>query len=176
MENTEPNKQNNILLDPERAKAWIFTLVLGVAVCLALIIYTLITHNILINLENSFCKPGLVWLGFIGWIFSCLSYFLFWISTSLLKYLPENKRWIKITAISGIFLLLSTFISLLISYDIENRWFDYLGYNLIVTGTSMTFTKELIQHKFPQIANIWNSVQIIIMFIGLILLICSFDT
>ena len=107
MENTDRDKSDN-LSNPEKAKAWIFTLSLGVAVCLGLIIYTLITRNPPIDLESSFYKPELAWLGFIVLSLSILNYFLFWISTSLLKSIPDNKFWINITAIIGIFSLLLT--------------------------------------------------------------------
>ena len=60
MENSDRNKTDNILdLDPERAKAWILTLALGIAICLGLIIYTLITHNPAIDfLDDSLFKDN----------------------------------------------------------------------------------------------------------------------
>ena len=107
MENTDRDKSDN-LSNPEKAKAWIFTLSLGVAVCLGLIVYTFITHNPPIDLESSLYKPGFVWLGFIALSLSFVNYFLFGINTSLLKSLPDNKVLIDRTAISGIFSVLLT--------------------------------------------------------------------
>ena len=66
MENNDSNKVEPALT-PEKAEAWIITLALGAAVCLGLVIYTLITHKLVFNYPDpSLFKPGLAWLGLVG--------------------------------------------------------------------------------------------------------------
>ena len=164
----ERNEPDNIS-DIERAKAWIITLILGIAVCLGLIIYTLITRNPALNfLDSTFFKPGLVWLGFIGLFLVFTAYLLFTISTSIFKFLPDNRCWVNITAIIGIFLLLTAFVLQFISYDIEHRFLFYLGYTLEMSGTCIVFLKELIQYKFNRIANFCNLMGTLMLFAGIL--------
>ncbi len=156
-------------IDPERAKAWIFTLVLGIAVCMGLIIYTLITLNPAFSfIDSSLFKPELAWLGCIGFILSFITYLLFWISSSILRYLPNEKQWLNPTAIAGLFSLLLTYILLFLSYDLENCWMHYVGYIGLITGANMIFTKEVVDYKVEgKLAKILHIIGTIILFSGM---------
>ncbi|MBE9044756.1 hypothetical protein IQ255_10110 [Pleurocapsales cyanobacterium LEGE 10410] len=99
MEDTEQNKPKQIS-ELERAKAVIVTLVLAIAVCLGLIIYTLTTYNPAIDfLDSSLFKPGVVWLGFIGLGLLFISFLLFGIANSVFRFLPDKKPLDNVTAI-----------------------------------------------------------------------------
>ncbi|VEP17388.1 membrane hypothetical protein [Hyella patelloides LEGE 07179] len=178
MEDTNQNKPSNkVILEPERARALIITLALGIVICTGLIIYSLITHNAAFNfLDSSLFKPRLLWLGFVGMILFFESYLFFMISITIFESLPEKEDTGKITAIIGILLLSVIFFVLFFSYDLENEWRHYVGLIVTMTGAIMTLFKQIIQHKFPKIAKIWSWTGAISVFTGLLLLAFSFDS
>lgn len=167
MENSNLNKPEHIL-DPKRARAWIITLVLGIVVCLGLIIYILVTHDYIFSfVDSSLFKAELTWLGVIGFILWIITYFLFWISVSIFKFLPYISKWGKIMTIAGILLLLASFIILFISYDLKHRYFFLIGDIGNMTGLSMLFFTELIEDRF---SNIWRLISLLILCMGLFFL------
>ena len=170
MENTDSNEFKNIT-DSKKAKAGIFTLAVGITVLIILVFYILITHNS-VGLSNDYLvKPELDWLSSIGLVVSLITYLLFWISNSILKYLPTKKHWLKFTVILGLFSLLLTSTLLFFSYDIENQWIDYVGYIGLITGISTIVAKEVINYTFNQkIANILQIIGNIVLFTGIFLL------
>ncbi|GAB4544207.1 MAG: hypothetical protein Tsb0014_38170 [Pleurocapsa sp.] len=177
MENVKQNKPDKNILNLKRAKAWIITLGLGIAVCFVAIAYSLITHNPAISfLDTSLFKPGLVWLGCIGFILAFVSLMLFFISDSIVRFLPDKKPLDNITIIIGIFLLLLSYLLLFVSYNIENQMLNYLCGIFELTGTSILFLQEVIKQKFNKLIKIWKLTGTILIFIGYLLLMYSFDT
>lgn len=90
MQNNNSNQQEKTLTT-EQAEAWIFTLILGLIACLGLVIYTLITHNLIFNFPDySLFKPNQTYLGFVGIFLYFSTFIIFWISSSIVKYLPDK--------------------------------------------------------------------------------------
>ena len=140
-------------------------------------VYTSITHNLFFNYpDESLFKPGLRWLGFSG-IFLCFSSFIiFWIGSSIVRYLPDKISLANIASLVGIISLIVSFALLFVSYDLENNSLSYLGFISLYTGMSLTFIKDVIEYRFSGVSKILSFSGLILTLLGCICVASSFST
>ena len=175
MENNDSNKLETGYTR-EQARAWIITLALGLIICLGLVLYTLITHNLLFNYpDESLFKPGLRWLGFCGLFLYFSTSFLFWIGSSIVIFLPDKIFIAKVASIAGIVLFIISSVLLFISYLVNNL-LSYLGFISMFAGSSLLISKELIEYKFAKVAKLWLYLGAILNFVGINCLAFAFNT
>ena len=173
------NDSNNLekALTLEQAKAWIFTLTLGLIVCLGLAIYTLVTHNLLFDYPDpTLFKPKLTWLGFIGICLYFSTFIVFWISSTVVKYLPERIQITSAINTVGITLLILFLVILFYSYNLQTKRLYCIGLTCQTIGLNMTITKDVIEYKFGKIARSWNLFGVILLFTGIMCFAFSMDT
>lgn len=173
------NNSNNLEKDltPEQAEAWVFTLILGFITCLGLVIYTLITHHFIFNYQDpTLFKPEFAWLGFIGMCLYLATFMIFWIGSTIVKYLPNKIQVTNLTNILGIVFLLLFCIAILFSFDLQTKKLHCIGLICEAIGLNITITKDIIEYRFGKIAKSWNLFGVIVIFTGVILLAFSIDT